>query len=361
MENRLKVGITQGDMNGISYELIIKILAENKLNEICTPVLYGSSKVAAYYRKMFDVANFSLNTIQKTGEANDKRSNIINHEVDEAKIEVGVETDESKQSAMLALETGLNDLDRRNIEVLTLAPQSAASYVKEDKGSFLEFFAQKYEVNRMMPIWVGERVKMAFLTSLVPCSEISQHLSTDDIVRKLQLLQSSLQADFAIRKPRIAVLALNPNTDVLGEEERTIILPAIERARDKGVMAMGPYVADRLFAGTDYEKFDAILALCEEQAVLPFKSIEEYAGAAYLAGLPRIVTYTVNGEAYDIAGKGKADESGLRNAIYLGIDVYRNRTLYKKLLSRPLPHYDIAGTANESDMNVEQIAGVSND
>lgn len=369
MENRLKIGIAHGDINGISYELILKMLSENKLNEVCVPVLYGSSKVAAFYRKAFDAENLNLNlnlnfnSIQKPGEANEKRSNIINCVDDEVKVDVGKETEESNQIAIKALNHALEDLDNDRLPALVIAPQSESAYSKDGK-KYIEYFASRYRAINVMQVLVGSKMKIGFVTTQTPFNEVAQHITVENVFKKLQLLDHCLREDFTIRKPRIAVLALNPNTGAqgfYGTEEKEIILPAIEKARSRGIVALGPYPADSLFAGTDYEKFDAILALHDEQGMVPFKTIEGYSGAMYLAGLSKIIALTVNGPAYDIAGKGIADESGLRNAVYLGIDIYNNRMLYKEITRNPLPHYDVAGNANESEMNVEQIAGLKAD
>lgn len=362
MENRLKVGITHGDVNGIGYELIIKMMAENRLCEVCTPILYGSSKVAAYHRKTLNVENFNLNSIQNAQEANSKRCNIINCVDDAIKVDLGRETPESDEASMIALTVALKDLDAKGLDVLVGAPQGSHSFQPEMNCS--AFLAKRYEAKNMMPLLVGEKMKMGFVTTHVPFQEITANITVANIYNKLRLLDSCLQRDFTIRKPRIAVLGLNPysgENTMYGEEEKTIILPAIEKARANGVMAFGPYAADSLFSGIEFEKFDVILAMYHDQGMIPFKSIEGHAGAVLMAGLPVVYTSTVHGMAYDIVGKDTCDESGMRNALYLAIDVYNNRIANAGLLENPLKHYDIAGNANESDLNVEQIAGLKKD
>ncbi|MDR0982063.1 MAG: 4-hydroxythreonine-4-phosphate dehydrogenase PdxA [Culturomica sp.] len=359
MENKLKVGITQGDINSISYEIIIKMLADNKMNEICVPILYGSSKVAAYYRKMFDMLNFNLSSIGKPSEANDKRPNVINFTDDELKVEVGKETQESVVAAMKTLTAALEDLDAGELNTLTMAPQTASSYTSENMNSLLDYISSRYNQD-VMKLLVGQKMKVGFVTSDLPLQEVSRNLTTEKIISKLKVLNSTLKTDFTIRKPRIAVLALNPvkNTGFTGVEEQEIILPAIEAARNSGIMALGPYSVENLFIGTNFEKFDAILALHNEQGMLPFKTIEGIEGTILLAGLDKVITTTVTGTAFDIAGQGIADEAALRNAMYLGIDVYNNRYLNRKLVANPLPHYDSGGNSYESDMNVDQIVGL---
>lgn len=361
MENRLRVGITHGDVNGVSYELIIKMMAENKICEVCTPVLYGSSKVAAYHRKTLNVENFNLNSIQTPQEANAKRCNVINCVNDEIKVELGRETEESDEGAMIALKQALDDLDRQTIDVLVAAPQACGSFKLEKASGCPDFLAKRYEAKNVMPVLVGEKMKVGFVTTHVPFKEVAASITPLNLLSRLKLLDTCLKRDFTIRKPRIAILGLNPHTGencIYGEEEKNIIIPAIEKARENGIMALGPYAADNLFSGMEYAKFDAILAMYHDQGMIPFKTIEGDTGATLLAGLPVVYTSTVSGTAYDIVGQGIADEQALRNALYLAIDVYSNRQENAELSRNPLPHYDVAGNAAESDMNVDQIAGI---
>lgn len=361
MENRLKVGISQGDVNGIGYEMIIKIMAENKICEICTPVLYGSSKVAAYHRKTLNIENFNLNSIQSPRDANPKRCNVINCVDDAIKVDLGKETPEADEAAMFALKSALDDLDRNELEMVTAAPQSCASFKLENAEGCPDYLAKRYGARNVTPVLVGSKMKMSFVTTHIPFKDIAAAITPVSILAKLKILDQCLKKDFTIRKPRIAVLGLNPHTGEhcsFGEEEKNIILPALEKARENGIMALGPYAPDNLFSGTEYEKFDAVLALYHDQGMIPFKALEGNEGAVLMAGIPVVYTSTVSGTAYDLVGQGKADEQALRNALYLGIDVFNNRRMNEELSRNPLPHYDIAGNANESDLNVEQIAGV---
>ncbi len=361
MENRLKVGITHGDINGVAYEMVIKMMAENRICEVCTPVFYGSPKVAAYYRKNLSVENFNLNSIQSARDANARRCNVINCVEDTVKVEAGKETPESDGAAMSVLKKALDDLDRKELDVLVAAPQGMDSFKLENANGGVGFLSGRYDAKFAMPLLVGEKMKMGFVTTHVPFREIAENLTAANVFSKLKTLDYCLKRDFTIRKPRIAVLGLNPHTGgdcSFGEEEKNALIPAIEKARENGIMALGPYAADSLFSGTEYEKFDAILALYYDQGMIPFKTIEGVEGAVLVAGLPVVCTSTVSGVAYDIAGRGVANEQGLRKAVYLAIDVFNARMQNTALSRNPLPHYDVAGNANESDMNVEQIAGV---
>lgn len=361
MENRLKVGITHGDINGVAYELVIKMMAENRICEVCTPVFYGSPKVAAYYRKNLSVENFNLNSIQSAQDANSKRCNVINCVDDAVKVEAGKETPESDGAAMSVLKKALDDLEQRMLDVVVAAPQGINSFKLENANGCVEFLNRRYDSKFGMPLLVGEKMKMGFVTTHMPFREIAENLTAAHVFNKLKTLDYCLKRDFTIRKPRIAVLGLNPHAGencTFGEEEKTCLIPAIEKARENGIMALGPYAADSLFSGMEYEKFDAILALYHDQGMIPFKAIEGVEGAVLVAGLPIVYTSTVSGMAYDIAGQGVANEQGLRKAVYLAIDVFNTRMQNVALGRNPLPHYDVAGNANESDMNVEQIAGV---
>ena len=359
MEDKLVVGLSHGDVNGVSYELIIKMMADNKICDICTPLLFGSSKVAAYHRKALDIENFTLNSIQKPRELNSKRCNIINCVNDEIKVDLGQETPESDEAAILSLQTALDALDQHEIDVLVGTPQGGNSF-KPNSGC-PAFFAERYNVKNTMPLLVGEKMKMGFVTNHLPFKEVAENITLDNVYNKLRLLDLCLKKDFTIRKPRIAVLGLNPHagdTCMYGKEEKEFIIPAIEKARSKGIMALGPYTPATFFSGVEFKKFDVILAMYYDQGMIPFKAIEGYTGAVLMAGLPVVYTSTVHGMAYDIVGQGMADDSGLRNAVYLAIDVHRNRKTNAELSENPLGHYNVSSNSNESDMNVEQIAGV---
>lgn len=357
MENRLTVGLAHGDVNGIGYELIIKMMTENKICDLCTPILFGSSKAAAYHRKALNIEGFALNSIQKPEEANAKRCNVINVTDDAVKVDLGRETRESDESAMLALRMALDSLDAGQICALAAAPQGFASFPK----GYLAYFAERYRVQQMMPLFVGEHLRIGFVTLHVPFREAAGAVTAERVYNKLVLLNDCLKTDFTIRKPRIAVLGLNPHAGeggICGEEEKNALVPAITKARDAGIMALGPYSVEALFSTRAYEGFDAILAMYHDQGALPFRLIERNGGAVYFAGLPVVYTTTIHGMAYDIVGKGVADDTGMRKALYLGMDVYRNRKMNANLKKNPLKHYSIASNGNEGDLNVEQIAGV---
>lgn len=360
MEKRLIVGITHGDVNGISYELIIKLLAENRICELCTPILYGSPKVAGYYRKALNAESFNLNTIRYPAEANAKRANVINCVDDQVKVDIGIVTPESQQVAMKALNVALGQLSKKEIDVLVVAPQSEQSFKQEGSQNLTEYLTARFERAEAMTILVKEQMKIGFVTEEVQLKDVPQRITMKNIGKKLQLFNDSLKTDFTLTKPKIAVLGLNPHIDCgdTAEEEAAVIVPALERARQHGIMALGPFPADRFFGERMYEKFDAVLAMYHDQGTIPFMSLGEDPGAAYVAGLPVICTYPLDDLGLDVVGQGVADEQGIRNALYLGMDIFFNREQNLELRQNPLPHYDISSNSNESDLNVEQIEGV---
>ncbi|MGL5683310.1 MAG: PdxA family dehydrogenase [Marinifilaceae bacterium] len=360
MENKLKVGIAHGDVNGISYELIINIMEDNRLCEICTPILYGSSKVVAYHRKTLNLENLGFNSITSPQNANPKRCNIINCVDDEIKVELGQETPEADKAAMTALKRALDDLDRGDLDVVVMAPQTSASFAAENSHGVTDFLGRRYRARNIMPLLVGPNLRMSFMTNHIPLKDVASQINIDNCFFKIRQLSQTLQTDFTIDKPVIGVMGLNPHTthEAMGEEETNVIVPAIERLRERGIMALGPYSAERLFTGVDYEKFDLVMAMYHDQGMIPFNTLVGKTGTMMFAGIPVVVTSTAHGVAYDIAGKGEADDTGMRNAIYMAIDAFNNRTQNMELSSNPLKHYDVGGNANETDMNVEQIVGI---
>lgn len=361
MEKRLKVGITHGDVNGVSYELIIKLLDENKMCELCMPIVYGSPKVVSYYRKVLNAENFNLNPIKYPGEANPKRSSIIHCVDDQVKVDIGTETEESATAAMKALEYALGDLDKKEIEVLTLTPQGERGFVQAGSRDILEFLSKRYPDNEPVSLLVNDRMKVGFVTGNIYLKDVPPKITTKSVLRKLQLLNESLKLDFTLTKPRIAVLGVNPkiNCENKMEEEGMIILPALEKARQQGIMAVGPFAADQFFGEELYTRFDAILAMYHDQGAIPFRALGTTPGAAYVAGLPVVCTYPLDDPGYEKAGQGTADEQGVRDALYLGMDIYANRKQNLALRKNPLPHYNISSNSNETDLNVDQIEGVT--
>jgi 4-hydroxythreonine-4-phosphate dehydrogenase len=344
-DEKIKVGITQGDINGIGYEIIFKALADNRLLEYFTPVIYGSSKVAAYHRKALNIANFSLNNIKTAEEAHPKRVNIINCLGDEVRVELGKSTTVAGDAAFKALELAVQDIKRGAIDVLVTAPINKKN-IQSDKFSFpghTEYLARQTETDDVLMLMVSEYLKVGVVTGHIPLKDVASSITIDSIVDKLKILDSTLRVDFTIRKPRIAVLGLNPHAGdqgVIGKEEEEILIPAVNKAKEMGIIALGPYPADGLFGNTQMKNFDAILAMYHDQGLAPFKALAFTNGVNYTAGLPFIRTSPDHGTAYDIAGQNQADKESFLNAIYLAVDAYKNRQKNQKLAQNPLKNFD---------------------
>ncbi len=331
-ENKLyKIGITHGDINGIGYEVIIKALCDYKLMELCTPVVYGLAKAASYHRKYMDLPDFSFQFIKNVDQPSLKRPNLINLLDEEVKIELGNSTKTAGQMAERALYVAGRDLKNKSIDAIVTAPINKNN-IQSDKFKFpghTEFFEHYFggAEHKAMMMMVADDLRMGFVTNHVPMADITSIINKELIYQKLEILDRSLKQDFALNNPTIAVLSLNPHAGdngLIGEEEATHIAPAIELAFHNHINAFGPFPADGFFASGSYRKFDAVLAMYHDQGMIPFKLLGKD-GVNFTAGLPIVRTSPAHGTAYDIAGKNLADGQSMRNAIYLAIDILRNR------------------------------------
>lgn len=353
MENRIKVGITQGDINGIGYEVIIKTLADNQLLDLCIPIIYGSPKVAAFHRKTLEIGNFSLNTIKSASEAHTKRVNIINCNDEEIKVELGIPTKSAGEAAFLALEKATEELKNGLIDVLVTAPINKKS-IQSDKFTFpghTEFLEKNFgNKDESLMFMVSDGLRIAVATTHIPLSKVSETLTSDLILKRLRSLKLSLMQDFNLNLPRIAVLGLNPHAGdagVLGKEEQEIIIPALQQAEKEGIICVGPHSADGFFGTGSFVKYDAVLAMYHDQGMIPFKCLAMESGVNYTAGLKIIRTSPAHGTAFDIAGQNLASEESFRNAIYLACDIYKNRKNYKEINSNKLGKQKVEQSENE--------------
>ncbi len=346
MQNKIRIGISQGDINGIGYEVIIKALQDNRITEICVPIVYGSPKIAAYHRKALNINNFNFNTIRKAEDANTKRANIINCNDDNVRVELGKSTKESGYAAFEALEHATKDLLSGQIDIIVTAPINKANIQSKEFNfpGHTEYFEENAGEGEALMLMLGEKLRVGVVTGHIPLKKVSEDLSSELILKKLRILNQSLIQDFGIRKPQIAVLGLNPHAGdngLLGMEEIEIIIPAIESARKEKIMALGPYPADGLFGSNSLDKFDAVLAMYHDQGLSPFKALEFNSGVNFTAGLPIIRTSPDHGTAYDIAGKNKASHQSFLKAIFLACDIYKNRTSYLDLLKNAMDSEEI--------------------
>lgn len=345
-EKMILAGISHGDINGIGYEVIIKALMDNMINDICIPVVYGSPKVAAYHRKALNINNFSFNNIRTPEEANNKKANMINCLDDNIRVELGKSTQQGGEAALISLEKAVDDLLTGKIDVLITAPIDKKN-IQSDNFKFkghTDYLKSKAGVDEVLMFMISESMRIGMVTDHIPLNNVSEMITVDNLTRKIRMMNHSLIRDFGIRKPRIAVLGLNPHAGdnlLIGSEEGTIIIPAIKQAEKEGILTFGPYPADGFFGAGSFSKFDGILAMYHDQGLAPFKALSFDTGVNFTAGLPFVRTSPVHGTAFDIAGKGEASENSFRQAIYLACDIFRNRKLYAEISQNPLKHQDI--------------------
>lgn len=344
MSRKLIVGITQGDGNGIGYEVIIKALGDDRMLDMCTPVIYGSSKIFGFYRKMIhnlEAGTMNTNVIASAKEVHPKRINIVNCLPDNVFVEPGQSTPESAKSAMTSLECAVNDLKAGYIDVLVTAPINKRAMVNEGFGytGHTEYLEKEFGSDEVLMIMVSDQLKVGVVTGHIPIKEVCSQLSSEKILKKLRLMDASLKRDFAVDSPKIAVLGLNPHCGdggLLGEEEQKIILPAVQAACKEGILAFGPYSPDGFFGLGNYRKYDAVLAMYHDQGLTPFKALSFEQGVNYTAGLPVVRTSPDHGTAYEMAGRDLADPHSMRAAIFTAMDVYNNRLDYDDLQENKL-------------------------
>ena len=338
-ENKFKIGITQGDTNGIGWEIILKALADPRMTELFTPVVYGSPKAAAYYRNtVAEIEAFSFNPVASAAEARRGKANLVACG-ETADIAPGKPTPEAGRAAVEALCAAMRDLKAGHLDALVTAPFDKETVQADDfrYTGHTEYLAAELEGEAMM-ILCSDVLRVGLVTKHIPVSEIARNITKERIVRDLGTLRRALIEDFGIVEPRIAVMALNPHAGdggLLGREEQEIIRPAIVEAFSKGVLAFGPFAADGLFAGGGYAKYDGILAMYHDQGLAPFKSLSPD-GVNFTAGLSALRTSPDHGTAFDIAGKDKADPQSMRNAIYAAIDIAEHRRAWAEWTRNPL-------------------------
>ena len=329
---KIRVGITHGDINGIGYEVILKAFADPTMLELCTPIVYGSPKVATYHRKAMDIqANFSI--INEANEALDGKLSILNCVDDELKVELTAATPDAGKAALDALERALKDYREGLIDVLVTAPINKHT-IQSDAFHFpghTEYIEERVgDRKKALMILLKDDFRVALVTGHIPVKDIATTITKELIQEKLSIFHRSLKQDFGIDCPRIAVFSLNPHAGdngVIGTEESEVIIPAMQEMIAKGIQCFGPYPADGFMGSGNFTHFDGILAMYHDQGLAPFKALAMDEGVNFTAGLPIVRTSPAHGTAYDIAGQGIASESSFRQAIYTAIDVYRNRVI----------------------------------
>ena len=294
----------------------------------------------------------AFNQIAHAREANSKRVNIINCVDEEIRVELGKSTPEAGEAALLSLQAAVRDLKAGEIDVVVTAPINKENIQSENFKfpGHTEYFASEFASKNYMMLMVSDQLKIGVVTGHIPLQQVSPSLTKEKILSNIRILHKTLMEDFSLHKPRIAVLGLNPHAGdngVIGMEDQDIVKPAIKQANEEGIIALGPFPADGFFGSGDFRKFDAVLAMYHDQGLIPFKVIAFESGVNFTAGLPVVRTSPGHGTAYDIAGTGVASEDSFRNAIYLAIDVFESRKLYKEMSKNPLKHHEIDRTGGE--------------
>ncbi|MCQ2077317.1 MAG: 4-hydroxythreonine-4-phosphate dehydrogenase PdxA [Bacteroidaceae bacterium] len=340
--NKIKIGITQGDINGVGYEVILKTFENEEMLNLCTPILYGSPKAATYHKKIIgNQTNFV--THESASQCENGALNLINCFGDlELKIDLGQPTTDAGKAALISLERAMKEYDNNLFDVLVTAPIDKHT-IQGPSFKFpghTEYLASKFG-NNVSPLMIlmTNTLRVALVTTHVPIGKLAETITKGLIEEKLKILDNTLKRDFAIDNPRIAVLSLNPHCGdggVIGDEEKTIIKPAIQAAFESGIKCVGPYPADGFFGAETYKNYDAVLAMYHDQGLAPFKAIANGEGVNFTAGLPIIRTSPAHGTGYDIAGKNSADAVSFRNAVYMAMDIYRNRKRYDEAHATPL-------------------------
>ncbi len=333
MENTDKrpiIGITHGDINGISYEIILKALKDKRIYSNFTPVIYGSPKVAAYYKKVMKMSSFNLNHIPRIEDADPDLVNIINCVSNKVRVEIGKSTEDAGIAALNAIRHALIDLRAGKIDAMVTAPINKHNVQSAEfnfKGH-TDFLKQEFQADDVLMFMITDNLKLAVVTEHIPIAEVASQITEEKILSKLRLMKNSLQKDFGIATPKIAVLGINPHSGdlgLIGKEEIEIIAPAIEKANEENILAFGPYSPDGFFGSGMYLQFDATLAMYHDQGLAPFKVIANGGGVNFTAGLPIVRTSPAHGTAYNIAGKNKANPKSLIDAMFAAYDIYMQR------------------------------------
>lgn len=342
--HKIIIGISQGDINGVGLEVILKTLSDHSITEICTPVIFSSQKTIAFYKKLLGLDDLNFHLLKDLNQINHKKVNLYNCYEEEVVIEPGLQTETGGKYAYISLNETVNALLQNKLDVIVTAPINKKN-IQRDDFNFIghtEFLGNKFNGKPLMLLCSENGLRVALVTEHLPIKDVAIKLSNELIQLKIKQLSQSLLTDFGIRKPKIAVLGLNPHAGdngAIGSEDK-IISDAI-KSLDINALVYGPYPADGYFGNSLYHQFDAVLAMYHDQGLIPFKTIAFNSGVNYTAGLKIIRTSPDHGTAYDIAGKGIANEQSFKNAIYMAIDVFKTRKLNNEINTNPLPFTNI--------------------
>lgn len=331
----IRVGITVGDINGIGLEVIIKSLSHPSVTQLCTPVIYGSSKVVSYHKNIVNPPEFSFHTTSGGDKIYHQKINVVNCWQDSVNIALGKETEEGGRFAHISLDHAVRDLKDGHIDVLVTAPisKNAMQMAGFQYPGHTEYLAHEFGVKEGLMMMVSDTLKVALATTHIPLQKVSASITKELIRSRIDILLKTMEIDFGIAKPVIAVLGLNPHAGengMLGREDEDIIRPAIIEAKKSGELIMGPYPADGFFGSMHHAKFNAVLSMYHDQGLIPFKMLHFQDGVNFTAGLPFVRTSPDHGTAYEIAGKNEADPSSFKAALFAAIDIFKSRERYRK-------------------------------
>jgi 4-hydroxythreonine-4-phosphate dehydrogenase len=352
------VGFTTGDINGIGIELLIKTLSDSRLTDFCTPVIFGNNKVLNFYRKSLPDLNLNCSNLKDLHRPFHKQVNLYNCWEEEVEIKPGELNATGGKYALLSLQTATQALLDKKINALVTAPIHKKN-IYSDEFPFTghtPYLKAIFQVQDVLMMMVSPNMRVGLLSEHIPLQDASKAVTREALRSKLNIFHQSLQKDFGIAKPRLAVLGLNPHAGdngLIGKEEESLIQPLLKETRQQ-MLVFGPYSADSFFARGYHEKFDGVLAMYHDQGLIPFKSLAIGEGVNYTAGLPAIRTSPDHGTAFDIAGKGRADHSSMLAAAFEAIEIYNNRTGHAEMNSNPLKKISARMLANSVDERIEE-------
>ncbi|MGM0391679.1 MAG: 4-hydroxythreonine-4-phosphate dehydrogenase PdxA [Bacteroidota bacterium] len=336
---KIKLGISIGDLNGIGGEIIIKTFDDSRMLDFCTPIIFASVKTLSFLKKHFDLS-INFQGIEKPSEAIDGKVNVINVWKENAVINFGAEDPESGKYAFKSLQAATKALKEDEIDVLVTAPINKNTIQSEEFKfpGHTDYLARELQGDSLM-LMITDNLKVGLLTDHVPLKDIAQIITPELIEKKIATIQKTLQQDFRISKPKIAVLGINPHSGdhgLIGQEDETILKPTIQKLKDKGNLVFGPYAADSFFGSKNHENFDAIIASYHDQGLIPFKTLSFGEGVNFTAGLKKVRTSPDHGTAFEIAGKNCANINSFKEAVFKAIEIFKTRKEYKKLTKDPL-------------------------
>ena len=343
----LKIGITIGDMNGVGPEIILKTFADKRMLEFCTPIIYSSTRTLEFVKKHFK-SNIDFNGIKSSAQAEDNRVNVVNCWNEVPQINFGTKDKNIGKHAIISLKAATSDLKQGYVDAIVTAPINKDSIQSDDFNfpGHTDYLDNQIEGSALM-LMVSGNLRIGLLTDHIPVSKISESITKELVENKINTIHKTLVEDFNISKPKIAILGINPHSGddgVIGSEEKTVLTPTVERMRENNILAFGPYSADSFFGSGEHEPFDAVIAAYHDQGLIPFKTLSFGQGVNFTAGLEKIRTSPDHGTAYSIAGKGIADETSFKEAVFLAILTYRNRTEHQELIKGAIKEENLTKT-----------------